>query len=833
MNRHALRVLQFPAVLDAVAGRAGSALGAAAVRALEPAVDRQAVERELGRVDAAIGLLSRTDGWAVPVIPDLRAELKRLAKPGAVWDSRTLLDGGRLIRSSETAHSTLARHLEALPALGGVAERLTRLDALAAAIERAIDESGEVRDQASPTLARIRRELRNLRSTIVEKLERYMASLPEAVRVDDASVTIREGRYVVPVRREGRAQVGGIVHDESATGATLFVEPPLALDLMNRVRELELAEAREVHRILDALTTALRPHAAELRGALDALVELDSLLARARYAREHAAEKPDLTADTDEYTVVAGRHPLLLEAGGTVVPFALALEPGERTLLVSGPNTGGKTVLLKAIGLISLMAQAGIIPPTARGTRLPVFSDIFADIGDEQSIEASLSTFSAHLANLREIVADADRRSLALIDEIGSGTDPTEGAALARSILVELTRRGTMTVATSHLGQLKLMAGEEAGVVNASLQFDAVALEPTYRLLKGIPGRSYGLAIARRLGFPGRVLERAEALLPRGERDVSQLLTELEQKEQELAEALDSVAREKDDAAAARADADRLRAELEERGREIRRREEDMERRARQQARDLLLRARQEVEEAIAEMRALVESGADRAAFDDAARSARRRVEEEAKRQAERSKRAGAARPGDDVPDPPALEPGTAVRIAATGARGTVVEVRDSRATVEANGLRLDVRVSELEPVTEPAGGARGGASGGASGGVGSRRAGRAGRAGQAGRVQAGGAGSGGGGWSGPAFEASPEVHLRGLRAEEVAGTLHPALDAAVQAGLPSLRVVHGKGTGVLREVVVELLERDPRVVAHRPGRLGEGGGGVTVAELA
>jgi DNA mismatch repair protein MutS2 len=459
----------------------------------------------------------------------------------------------------------------------------------------------------------------------------------------------------------------------------------------------------------------------------------------------------------------------------------------------------------------------------AKGTRLPVFRDVFADIGDEQSIEASLSTFSAHLENLKEIVADADHASLVLIDEIGSGTDPSEGAALARSILVELTRRSTMTVATSHLGQLKLMAGEEEGVVNASLQFDAAALEPTYRLLKGIPGRSYGLAIARRLGFPERVLGRAESLLPQGERDVSQLIEELEARERELADALDSAERERAAAADARADADRLRAELDARGRDIRRREEDNERRSRQQARDLLMSARREVEEAIAQLRAAVEAGADLQAFEEGARASRRRVEEAARRQAERAAAAagpgGAGRgraeagagAGEDQTGASWLEAGALVRIAATGARGRVVEVRDDRATVEANGLRLDLRVADLEPaVDEP--------------GRSPRRRGEAGRSAGA---------SSAGGWSGPSFEASPEIHLRGLRAEEVASQLHPALDAAVQAGLPSLRIVHGKGTGVLREVVVELLDRDPRVVSHRPGRLGEGGGGVTVAELS
>ena len=371
--------------------------------------------------------------------------------------------------------------------------------------------------------------------------------------------------------------------------------------------------------------------------------------------------------------------------------------------------------------------------------------------------------------------------------------------------------RGTLTVATSHLGQLKLMAGEEKGVVNASLQFDATRLEPTYRLLKGVPGRSYGLAIARRLGFRESVLERAESLLPRGERDVSQLLTELDEKELELAEALSSAERERAAAEEARSDADALRTELGERRREVRRREEDAERRARQQARDLLLNARQEVERAIAGLREAVEKGATGAAFEEAATAARRRVEEAASRQAERAPDRKDAGGADAAP--PELEPGAEVRIAATGARGTVVEVRDGRATVETGGLRLDLRAADLEVESSSGGGGQGG--------------GRAGRGGRGGR-----GGSAGGGWSGPRVEASPEVHLLGLRAEEVAGRLHPALDAAIQAGLPSLRVVHGKGTGVLREVVAELLDQDPRIRSYRPGELGEGGSGVTVVEL-
>ena len=830
MNRHALSVLQFPAALDVVAARATSELGREAVRGLEPAVDRDRVAAELRRVDAAMGLLTRTEGWAIPVIPDLRGDLKRLAKPGAVLEVRALLDAAALIRTTRETSKTLRQHLDDLPALRPLADRLVDLEDRAIAIDRAIDDAGEVRDSASPELGRIRRELRSQRSTIVQRLERYVASLPESLRVEDASVTVREGRYVVAVRREGRSQVGGIVHDESATGSTLFVEPPLALDLMNRVRELELAEAREVHRILESLTKSLRPHAHELRDALEALVDLDSLWARARYAREHDARPPALVEAGDAFEVVAGRHPLLLENIPDVVPFDLRMEEGEHTLMVSGPNTGGKTVLLKSLGLLSLMTQAGIVPPVAENSRLPVFGNVFADIGDEQSIEASLSTFSAHLANLREIVDEAAHDSLVLIDEIGSGTDPSEGGSLARAILVELTRRGTMTVATSHLGQLKLLAGEERGVVNASLQFDSEKLEPTYRLLKGVPGRSYGIAIARRLGFRESILQRAEELLPRGERDVSQLLSELEEKEQELADALNDVERERTAAEEARADAAGLRAELEERRREVRRREEDAERRARQQARDLLLNARQEVEQAITSLREAVEQGGG-TAFEEAATAARRQVEEAATRQAQRAPK---QEPTEPETAPPDLEPGATVRLASTGARGTVVEVRDGRATVETGGLRLDLKVSDLEPAepgsegspgrrgNRPAAGTRSGRSS-----AGPRARSHGGRSGSG-----GGSGSSGSGWSGSSADASHEIHLLGLRAEEVAPKLNPALDAAIQAGLPSLRIIHGKGTGVLREVVAELLDRDPRITSYRPGGIGEGGSGVTVAEL-
>jgi DNA mismatch repair protein MutS2 len=600
---------------------------------------------------------------------------------------------------------------------------------------------------------------------------------------------------VIPIRREGRGEVGGIVHDESGTGATLFVEPPVAVEIMNRLRELEATEAREVARILRELTARLRPFQPDLVAALDALVALDALYARARYALRADGHTPRmLPAGTEDYEVVRGFHPLLLARDAGVVPFDLHMDEGERTLLISGPNTGGKTVLLKAIGLISLLAQSGVVPPVGPGSRLPVFRDVFADIGDEQSIEASLSTFSAHLKNLREALEGADWESLVLTDEIGSGTDPVEGGALARAILMELTRRACFTVATTHLGQLKLLAAEERGIVNASLQFDAERLQPTYRLVKNVPGRSYGLAIARRLGLPAPLLETAEAFLPHGERDVARLLLELEAKEQRLA--AQNLELEK-----SLAENERLRAELQERERGLKEREKDAERRARQQARDLLLQARAEVEEAIRAVR----EAADEAALEEAARAARRRVEQAAAKQREKTPvergngKGAAAKPkrrGE-----PELGPGVRVRIESLGRTGTVLELRDGKAMVEAGSMRLLLPREDLTPLAPGD------------------------QAAEKKRPQ--------GGYYVHSVDARPEVDLRGMRVDEVETVLARALDDAILAGLPSFRIIHGKGTGALRAHIQELLKADRRITSARAGELFEGGTGVTVVEFA
>ncbi|HEY2849743.1 MAG TPA: hypothetical protein VGI97_07690, partial [Gemmatimonadaceae bacterium] len=485
---HALAVLEFSRVTDLVAGCASSAAGAARTRELQPLAAAGDVIAEHARVEAMRAIVSGEAGWTPEAIPDLAAALVRLRVEGTAWTAVELRGAVTLLVSSRRAAAAIAAARDDSAAqdvtapLATLAAALIRDTATEREIDRVVSEDAVVRDDASPALRRIRKELRGATGDLVRMLERLMAKLDDNHRVDDASVTMRNGRYVIPVRREGRGAVGGIVHDSSASGSTVFVEPPAAVEASNRIRELEAEELRETERILLELTDTLRPHREAFVATLDALVVLDSLYARARYAIEFGCAPVSLAAADCGFSIRDGRHPLLLARDrSAVVPFDLTMEQGERTLLVSGPNTGGKTVLLKALALISLMAQSGIPAPVGAGSTIALFDIFFADIGDEQSIEASLSTFSAHLRNLTEIIRDATARSLVLIDELGSGTDPVEGAALGGAILESLTRRGTTTVATTHLGALKELAHEVPGVVNASLQFDAVALAPTFR----------------------------------------------------------------------------------------------------------------------------------------------------------------------------------------------------------------------------------------------------------------------------------------------------------------------------------------------------------------
>ncbi len=794
MNPHALSVLEFARAVAVVAARATSEPGASYIRALRPHTDRPLLDREHSRVAAVRALRASDGGWGPEPVPTIDRGFSLLRIGGASWGAADARAVAVLLASAVRTLATTRdprRPSVATAVLAPILDGITPMPELARAIARVIGDDGEVRDDASPQLRALRREWRGAERDLVRALERQMAQLDPHAQVADASVTVRNGRYVIPVRRGAHVALGGIVHDSSATGATVFVEPPAAIAAANRIRELEGAIVAEIDRLLLELTDLARPHAAALVATHEALTILDALAARARYAEEFGCGAIRFAAAGEALQVVSGRHPLLLAQGVDVVAFDLVLEGPERTMLVSGPNTGGKTVLLKAIGLFQVMAQSGIPVPVGDGTVLPLIDDVFADVGDEQSLQASLSTFSAHLKNLREILHAATPASLVLIDELGSGTDPAEGAALGASILEELTHRGTRTLATTHLGALKDLALEVTGVVNASLQFDEVALAPTYRLLKGLPGRSYGLSIARRLALPESVIARAMARVPEQERLVTRLLSDLEARERVLSEREALLAQ--DD------------AHLGERGRRIadreqavKARERTLERESRQEARRHLLRARADVERIVAEVRAAAASGAD-----ERVRAARRALEQEAGAHADAlahlatpSWDESSAAPGAEV-----VGEGDVVSVATLGDKvGRVLSLRGDAAVVSVGALKLTVPLRALRRSTE--------------------------RALQpqvrvALRADA------------PDPIVRTEVDLRGQRPTEVDDAVYLAIDAAVQADLKSLRLIHGKGTGALRDRVAELLTKDVRVATFRLGLWNEGGAGVTIVEFA
>ncbi|MFQ5889064.1 MAG: endonuclease MutS2 [Gemmatimonadota bacterium] len=802
-TEHALRCLEFTRVLELIARNATSELGARHVLTLRPLAAGEAVREALRTADEMVGFLLRDEGWSPPSIPDLAPALRRLRAEGSILEPGELVGASTLLSSARRARGDLRRHPDRQPRLSELAGGLLEAPAEQERIARSFDATGSVADGASRELKRIRRALRDSRAALVERLERFARSLPARLQVPDASVTVRAGRYCIPVRREGLSEVGGIVHDESATHRTVFIEPPPAIEPMNRIRELELGEAREVNRILRDLTGLLRPRASELLASLEILVRVDALYACARYALAHGGTGPEVVVASPgelppELRLIGAAHPLLLASGEPTVPFDLALGAEESVLLVSGPNAGGKTVMLKALGLVCAMAQTGIIPPLRPGSQIPLFRRFFAVIGDEQSIDASLSTFTAQLENLRTILEEADGESLVLVDEIGGNTDPAEGAALSAAVLRRLAAQARLTLATTHLGDLKGLAAEDPRIVNASMQFDTTALRPTFRLLRDRPGRSYALEIAHRLGFPEPLLAEARSRLSAVTRDVDHLLAELESREAELeqlAAEAHSLTRELERRETGIAEREQ---ELDARETSIERKEKEAERTALERTERYLFEARKEVERAIDLLKAEVDAGEpchEASERREGAFSAARAAVEHMLRETK-----------DRAPAPPTpgesdreLTVGDQVEAISLGLRGRLRELRGSEAIVETGGVRISVRAADLHRVPHTEWPARHRASDVVL----------------------------------PDLAPRAEVDLRGLRVEAATAALLRAVDAAVAGDLPSLRIIHGKGSGALRQLVRELLGSDPRVPRFRPGAFEEGGSGVTVVQFA
>jgi DNA mismatch repair protein MutS2 len=796
VDARSVAILEFPLVRERLAERTSFGPSRRLAEQLAPQSDPVLVARGLDETDEARALIEERAGVGIAGARDIGPAIERAARGGRL-DPDQFLD----VWSTLDAAAGLKPHLADArrPLQRDLGRQLHPLPAITSTLARSFDPAGELLDTASPRLGGLRAAVRVAFDRLRRRLDSLVASeLGNALQ--EPLVTLRNGRYVVPVRAEAKARVKGIVHDASGSGQTLFVEPLVVVELGNAWREAQAAEQAEIERILDELSALVGANAGPLRETLGALAQFDFWAAKAQLAGEMGASRAE-TTQRSEVTLLSARHPGLT---GRVVPIDVRLGDGFTALVVTGPNTGGKTVTLRTLGLLALMHQAGLHVPAAPGSRLPIFRDVFADIGDEQSIAQSLSTFSGHLRSIIRIVEAAGPTTLVLLDELGAGTDPTEGSALAQSLLDHFIKAGALVAATTHYAELKAYAHTTPGASNASVEFDLETLSPTYRLTIGLPGGSQAFAIAERLGLPPALVADARSRLSEAQRTFEATLARIREVETETAEAKDRTREAELRAGAA------LRAAADER-RKAQQSRADTERRAREEAERLVADLRTELESA----RRSLERGALTApAIDSALERAEVRL---AKAPAPAHGRATTANVAKEGSAPPSWRVGDEARSRSGGWTGRIAELDRSkrRATIETGAMRVSVEVADLEPVS----------SGQGSGGT---------------------HGSGGGNDSatGPAGTNVAELRLsrarsvpmsldlRGARVDEALAALDRYLEDASLAGLAKVTVIHGMGTGALRDAVRTDSAAHPLVRTVRPGERGEGGDGVTVVEL-
>jgi len=789
-----IATLELPKILERLAGYAAFTASAALARALQPTADLEEARRRLMETSEARRLLSTRPDLTIGGAHDVRSHAAAAAI-GAVLDPAALLD----IKNTLIAARTLFRLFEKLdreaPRLAEMASGLQPSPGLVDAISRTLDERGEVIDSASEVLASIRRELRVAHERLLSKLQKLISDPKVTTLLQEAIITQRDGRFVLPLRAEFKGRLKSIVHDQSASGATLFVEPLAVVEHNNQVRELELAERDEVRRILAALSAEVGAHSMAIASTVEAIAAIDLAFAKARYGDELRASEPVLRDfeprpsfhPGSTVRLRAARHPLLDPA--TVVPIDLEMTPDVYALVITGPNTGGKTVTLKTAGLLALMAQCGLHIPARSGAELSVFESVFADIGDEQSIEQSLSTFSSHITNTIRILQACGPKSLVLLDELGAGTDPQEGSALARSILSAFLRRPVTVLVATHYPELKAFAHSAPGARNASVEFDVDTLRPTYRLTVGLPGRSNALAIAARLGLDTEIIAEAQGMIAPDELQVGGLLDEIH-REREAARVASAEAEQAHQTAAD------LRAELS-------RRLEGIE----DERRSLLERARAEaaaeVEDVRLDLARLRRTLASAGQPLEAVRGLGADVESLEARVQAPVEREETTLPREMRP----IRLGDRVRLPSLRAEGVVTSIAEDQAEVQIGRLRVRARLEELTPPSgEPSSSKK-------------RRLLEEAAPARAPSVIA----------------AAPplELDLRGTQVEDALQELERRLDAAAMAGMPFVRVIHGKGTGRLRQAIRETLRGNPWVASYDGGLESEGGEGVTIVRLA
>lgn len=786
-----LRKLEFSQVLGKLSS--SCQFSVAAERALEvgPSGEPQQVNYLLSITDEAVDLITSFPDLSIGGARDIRALVTRAEKGGRLQPADLLLVLD-MINASRNLRRSFFRLPDAetrFPGLSDFAIHLADLHDLETDISRSIGARGDVLDTATPELSKIRRDIRVAHSRLMDRLNSMLASGRLGGAVQDALITMRDGRYVIPIRSDSRAQVPGVIHDTSASGQTLFIEPLAVVELNNKWREAQIEEQHEIDRILDMLSERVGNSADALQLTVEAVAAIDLAMAKARVAFDMKATKPTIWRGGNSnreghpsHRVVLhqARHPLLDPQ--KVVPINFEIGENYRVLLITGPNTGGKTVALKTVGLLTLMAQSGFYIPADEGSIVSVFPAIFVDIGDEQSIEQSLSTFSGHMKTVIAMLRHVSSDSLVLLDELGAGTDPQEGSALARAIISALLAKNAIVIGTTHYSEVKAFAYATAGVENASVEFDLKTLSPTYRLMIGVPGRSNALAIARRLGMPKAILDEAAGMLDPDELRADTLLQDIRRRRDEAEVVLRS-ARDRD------REIELLRAEI-----ESERRSAELARQAARQ--EALAEAEAELSEVRDTLRRLQRDremiGATRdhvAQRQDEATRAEEIVKEF------RRKRIAQPRPAQQ---PREIRVGDRVIVESVGQEGEVVWLSNSDADVQMGSLKTRQPLSGL------------------------RRIGRA-REEKAEREPR---------QIAPLPYVPMEIDIRGNRAAEVEPMLESYLDEAYRSGLPMVRIIHGKGTGALRQVVREALQANPVVQRHELAPSNEGGEGATVAYL-
>ena len=785
-----LAKLELDKVLEMLAECAGSEEAKTACRGLRPVSDLEDVKARLAETTAASDLSTKKGYPGFGDVKDVSASLER-ADRGGCLQPKELLEIGGVLRCARTVKSYVAED-EKPTVLNPLFGALTPNKYLEDRIFGAILSEEEIADTASPALADIRRHMRIQSGKIRDSLQKVISSPAYSKFLREPIITIRQGRYVVPVKSECKNDVPGLVHDVSATGSTYFVEPMSAVNANNALRELELKEKKEIERILAELSAEAAGHRDDITADFHYLVKLDVIFAKAKLAFRMRAWEPIMN-DTGRIDLRKARHPLIDPQ--KVVPVSLRLGSDFDTMIITGPNTGGKTVTLKTVGLLTLMAQCGLHVPAGDGSVLSTFDAILADIGDEQSIAQSLSTFSGHMRTIVELVNECDNRTLVLFDELGAGTDPAEGAALAMALIEFCRKMGCRVMATTHYAELKLYAMRTQGVINASCEFDVQTLQPTYKLLIGIPGKSNAFAISRRLGLPEEILKEADDLVGKSDKDFEDVLSQLEQQRQQMESAREEAERLRQQTAKIKEQSEAYNAQLQ------KERDKALEQ-ARREAQQIIEDARRTANAASEELKAMrkqLQDTGDAANLNQRQAELRRNLNEAESRLRTQEPKKERPKPTRDI------LVGDTVELLKLGTRASVIAInKDGSLTLQAGILKMTAKKDEVyllendNPYKDK------------------DKKPRPAHSGREMRVA----------------PVAAEVDLRGMDSIEAIGVLEQFLDQAMRSNLEMVRIIHGKGTGVLRAAVQQALRKNKYVKSFRLGVYGEGEDGVTIAEM-